>query len=63
MKYKLVCTCGAYCWVKGTYEHDTNATELDGSKVYEWECGDPNCIHENNEITDSTVEEFEDNVI
>ena len=49
------CVCGATCWVQGTYEADTNATVLDDSRVWEWEGGDPTCIHADDEITDEAL--------
>jgi len=63
MRYKLKCkTCLATCWVNGSYEPDTNATELDDSCVFEWEPENPGCEHEDYEIVDGEDRQLEDDI-
>jgi hypothetical protein len=50
MEYKLKCRCGATCWVRGSYDPETNATELDEKATREWEGGDTECDHQEDEI-------------
>lgn len=50
MRYHLRCVCNAETYVRGDYESDTNATNLDDSKVWEWEGGEPDCLHDDFEI-------------
>ena len=39
MNYHVRCTiCGAEWWFEGDYEPDTNATNLDDTKINEGEC-------------------------
>lgn len=59
MRYKLKCKeCPATCWVRGSFESDTNALELDDSRAYEW---DPEassaCKHEDFDIVDGEADD------
>lgn len=60
MNYYVKCvTCGATWWCQGSYEDDTNATNLDDSTIHEGEC---NC-GDGVEIIGAEPIEFEDSCI
>ncbi len=59
MVYHCKClTCGAEWHCRGDYESDTNATNLEDSKIHEGQCD-----HDNFEIIGQDAEEWDDNVI
>lgn len=64
MKHKLLChECGATCWVRGDYEDDTNALNLDETREREWEIHghvlEPGfwCEHEDPSVVDSDCDD------
>lgn len=59
MIYHCKCkVCGSEWSCRGDYESDTNATNLDDSKIH-----DGQCDHDDFEITGADPEEWDDNVI
>lgn len=62
MRYKLQCkSCGATCWVRGSFDGDVNAVELDEKSEREWEGGNrsmeqslyhPPCPHNDYDVID-----------
>lgn len=60
MMYKVKCpTCGATWWCRGDYESDTNATNLDDSKIHEGQCQCGDGV----EILDAEPIDFEDSYV
>lgn len=52
MNYKLKCTtCGATCWCAGSFDRETNATELKDQPL-EWDNETIECDHPDHEIID-----------
>lgn len=60
MKFKLVCNiCNLSIWIRGDYDYETNATELDDNDSA-WEDGCKHITNGDFEITDSEYDDDED---
>lgn len=58
--YKLQCTCGATCWVRGDHEWDTKALTLDDDSPREWSGGgEVDEYHEHDEDAEVIDHEYE----
>lgn len=62
--YQVQCTqCKSKCWVNGSYESDTNATNINEDEI-EFEDYEGDCEHEDWEVIDvSEAESYDDDVI
>lgn len=59
MNYLCVCKCGAKGTIPGGFcpDLETGSLDLNDEKA-EWEGGNPNCPHDDYEITDSEPDDY-----